>query len=413
MIQAHAPLATTPYPLTWIRAQFPALECGEVFLDNAAGAQVPRAVLDALQHAMTTMQVNKGGAYGASRRVTAAKEAVRARVADFLGAAPHNVVFGPNATTLLELLAGGVGATLRPGDELIVTGLDHHANVDPWRRLAARGAVLKTWVPRGPEMRLELSDLDALLSAKTKLVAVTAASNALGTLTDLSAIAERAHAVGARLMVDAVHYAPHALPDVRTWGADLLVFSPYKVFGPHLGVLYLSDEALAALPAPRLAFLPEAEPIAWEPGTQNHEAIVGFGGVFRYLDDVAAQLGVPGEGRAAWEAVFERFAAHERALLEGLLAGLEDLGAELYGLRGVSGRMATVAFNLPGRAPAAVAEHLAARGVGAASGHFYAFDLVTKHLGLAARGGAVRLSVLHYSSEDDIKAALEALRELV
>lgn len=213
------------YPLEWIRAQFPALSSGEVWLDNAAGAQVPRAVLGALHHAMSTMQVNKGGAYAASRRVTAAKEGVRARVAEFLGGAPHNVIFGPNATTLVALLAQSVGETLAPGDEVIVTGLDHHANIDPWRRLAARGAVLKTWVPVGPQVRLELGDLEGLLGSKTKLVAVTAASNALGTLTDLPAIAERVHAVGARLMVDAVHYAPHALPDVRAWGADMLVLS--------------------------------------------------------------------------------------------------------------------------------------------------------------------------------------------
>lgn len=407
-------LAAAPYPLAWICAQYPALQTDEVFLDNAAGAQVPRAVLGAVQNAMTTMQVNKGGAYAASKRVTEAKERVRARVAAFVGApGPRNVVFGPNASTLLELLASSVGETLQPGDEVIVSGLDHHANVDPWRRLAARGAVLKTWLPRAPEMTLELSDLEALLGPKTRVVAVTAASNALGTLTNPKATSERVHAaggeVGARLVIDAVHYAPHALPDVTAWGADALVFSPYKVFGPHLGVLYLNDERLTSLPAPRLAFLPEGEPIAWEPGTQNHEAILGFGGVFEYLDEAAAQLGLGGTGRALWAEVFGHFAAHEQNLLRRLLVGLEGLGAELYGVRGPEGRTATVSFNLPGRAPARVAEHLAAQGVGAASGHFYAHDLVMKYLGLAERGGAVRLSALHYTSEADIDRVLGAL----
>lgn len=213
---------------------------------------------------------------------------------------------------------------------------------------------------RGDEARLDLTDLDALLTSQTRLVALTAASNALGTLPDLTVISARVYAAGAHLMVDAVHYAPHGLPDVQAWGADLLVFSPYKVFGPHLGVLYLSPDMLGTLAAPKLAFLGDAAPITWEPGTQNHEAIVGFGGTFGYLDEVARQLGGDGSGRAAWARVFVAFAKHETVLFEGLLNGLDDLGATRYGLRGVDGRTATVSFNLGSHAPQDVVKHLAA-----------------------------------------------------
>jgi len=407
---------TTAYPLTWLRSQYPALNAGaqrdgipldRIFLDNASGSQVPQAVVDAVVSTLTTMNVNKGGAYSASQRVTAAKEQVRAQVAAFLNApSPRNVIFGPNATTLVELLAQSFGKTLQAGDEIVVSELEHHANRDPWRRLAAQGIIVKTWQVSGEEARLRLENLDALLSSRTRLVALTAASNALGTVPDVGAISARVHAAGACLMVDAVHYAPHALPDVQAWNADMLVFSPYKVFGPHLGVLYLKDELLEALPAPKLAFLDDAEPVSWEPGTQNHEAIVGFGGTFGYLDAVAAQLGAEDSGRAVWRRVFQAFAEHETVLLEQLLTGLDALGATRYG------RTATVSFNLGGHTPQAVAGHLASHGITAASGHYYAYELMMHRLGLLERGGAVRLSILHYNSADDITAVLGALAEL-
>lgn len=405
-----------PYPLAWIRAQFPALskdaDTDRVFLDNASGSQVPEKVITAMTQTLTTMNVNKGGAYRSSQRVTEAKEAVRAQVAAFLNApSANNVVFGPNASTLLELVAQSFGQTLSAGDEILVSGLEHHANRDPWRRLERLGVVVNTW-PVDGEGRLLPQDLDTLLTPKTRLVALTAASNALGTTPDIAAISQRVHAAGARLMVDAVAYAPHYLPDVQAWNADMLVFSPYKVFGPHLGVLYLSDALLRTLEPPRLSFLPEAEPIAWEPGTQNHEAIVGFGGTFAYLAAVAAELGVQGSGRAAWNEVFAAFAAHEQRLMEGLLNGLRELGATLYGLPGTAGRTVTVSFNLGEHTPQHVAEHLAGQGITAACGHYYAYDLMMRTLELAERGGAVRLSLLHYSSEDDVRAVLDVLAEI-
>ena len=404
---------TAALPLGWIRARYPALESGTLFFDNAAGAQVPREVVAGITEALTTMNVNKGGAYRESKRVTEAKEGVRARVARFLNAPrPENVIFGPNATTLVTLLADGVGRALEKGDEIIVTGLDHHANVDPWRRLAARGMVVKTWEPTGEEARLELSGLEALLSDKTKVVAMTAASNALGTLTDVPGAARLVHDAGALVMVDAVHYAPHRLPDVQALGADMLVFSPYKVFGPHLGVLYLSEEMLEELPHHGLTFFPAAHPIDWEPGTQNHEAIVGFGGTLDYLEALAEELRAEGSEREKWGAVFRAFGAHEHALAERLLTGLADLPVETYGLKTPEGRTATVSLNVEGYAPQEVAEKLARQNIAVASGHYYAYDLMMKHLGLEERGGAVRVSALHYNTLEEVDTLLEALANL-
>lgn len=402
------------YPIAWIRDQFPAVERGDaVYLDNAAGAQVPQQVVDNMVEALTTMQVNKGGAYAQSERIGAAKEKVREGIATFLNSAsPDNVAFGPNATTLVELLAQAFGRKLAPGDEIIVTELDHHANVDPWRRLKERGIVLKTWPTRAPHHTLELEDLEPLLSDRTKLVAMTAASNALGTLSPVAKAAERVHAAGAQMMVDTVHYSPHFLPDVAQLGADALVFSPYKVFGPHAGVLYLNDELRTSLAGPGLAFFEKDQPINWEPGTQNHEAIYAFGGTFDYLDALADKMNLQGARRERWEQVYEAFHAHETALFERLLTGLDRLEVTRYGLPGVDGRTATVSINVKDHAPRAVAEHLGRRGIAAADGHYYAYDLMMDAVGLRGREGAVRLSLLHYNNEEDVDAVLAALGEL-
>ncbi|MDZ7705380.1 MAG: cysteine desulfurase-like protein [Trueperaceae bacterium] len=407
---------TTPdLPVAFAREQFPALSAGEtVFLDNAAGAQVPKQVVANMVEALTTMQVNKGGAYAASRRITEAKERVRAQIAEFLNApGADNIAFGPNATTLVELLAQAVGRGLEPGDEIIVTGMDHHANLDPWRRLEERGAVLKTWTPQGEHTTLEMEGLEPLLSEKTRVVAMTAASNALGTLNDVAAVADRVHALGAKLMVDSVHYAPHYLPDVQALGADMLVFSPYKVFGPHLGVLYLSDAARDAFTGPGLSFFGPEATINWEPGTQNHEAIYAFGGTFDYLNEVASEMGIAARGRDAWAEVFAAFARHEQTLCGRLLQGLDDRGITRYGLPGVDGRTATVSINVGDRSPDEVAKHLAKHDIAVASGHYYAYELIMAHVGLAERGGAVRISLLHYNDASDLDRLFAALDELI
>ena len=396
------------------RARFPAVRAGEtVFLDNASGAQLPGGVLDRMREALMRLQVNKGGAYPASIEVTEAKERVRSRTADFLGVAgdADGVAFGANATTLLFLLAEAVGDTLVAGDEIVVSGLDHHANRDPWRRLARRGIRIREWEPRGREARLDPDELAGLLSDATRVVAVTGASNLLGTYGPLTEVAARVGPHRARLVIDAVHLAPHRLPDAAAWRADAVAFSPYKVFAPHLGVLWIAPSWRDELPDWGLSFLPPG-PARWEPGTQNHEAILAFGAALDHLAWLGRRAGAPPSGpeRVAWGRGYAAVEAHERALAGALLAGLDARGATRYGLRGVEGRTATVAFTLPDRSPQAVAEHLGRHRIAVTAGHAYAERLASRHLGL--KDGAVRASLLHYSDRSDVEALLGALDEL-
>ncbi len=401
------------YPVNKIRSYYPALQKGDtVYLDNAAGSQVPQQVVDNMVEAMTTMQVNKGGLYKPSERITQIKEDVRALTATFLNAKSANVHFGPNATTLNELLAQAVGRWLQPGDEIIISALDHHSNRDPWRRLALQGIEVKTWQTSAPHQTLELADLEKLFTPKTKLVCVTAASNALGTLTPVKDAAKLVHAQGAKLMVDSVHYAPHFLPDVKALGADMLTFSPYKVFGPHLGVLYLSDEMRDTLNPPGLEFFAPGDTVNWEPGTQNHEGIHAWGGTFRYFEDLLKDMKLEGTERERWQKLFDAFHAHEKVLGQKLIDGLNALGATFYGLPSIEGRTATISMNLKDLSAETVATHLGKQAVAVANGHYYAYHLIMKTLGLEERGGAVRISLLHYSSQEDVDAVLNSLRSL-
>ncbi|MDA0700521.1 MAG: cysteine desulfurase-like protein [bacterium] len=404
------------FPIDRVRRGFPALRTAEVvYLDNAAGAQLPDRVVDAVVDALCTLQVNKGGAYAPSRRVTAHKEAVRVRTAAFLGAeGPGDVAFGPNATTLVTLAARAVGDALAAGDEVVVTSLDHHANVDPWRALATRGVVVRTWRPRAPFGTLHVEDLAALLGPRTRLVAFTAASNALGTRTPVAEATAVVRAAGAWVMVDLVHAAPHDLPDVQAWGVDMAVFSPYKVFAPHLGVLYLGPAVRDRLAPPKLSFHRADEPLAWEPGTQAHEAILGWGAALDHLASLDPQPAgrAAGGERAVWARAYRAVADHESRLTERLVHGLDALGMERYGLPGAEGRTATVAFNHPERSASDVAAALAEGGVAVAAGHFYAHDLIMHELGLGPRGGALRASAVHYTDEGDVQALLDALAPL-
>lgn len=398
-------------PLDWIRKRFPALSSETCFLDNAAGAQVPRDTVERVTWALTSAQVNTGGHYAESMAIDGVKEDVRRKIADFVNApGPEHISFGPNATTLITLLAYAFRRTLKAGDEIVVTGFDHHANVDPWRALSEVGVEIKVWSPREPDFRLHVEDLEPLLGERTRLVAMSAASNALGTYTPVADAAARVHDAGALLFVDAVHYSPHRMPDVRAWNVDGLVFSPYKVFGPHLGALYLG-EALRALPSPRLSFFESPDPHDWEPGTPNHECIAGFGGTFDYLDALAAEIGAS-PGREGWRQVYAAFEAHERGLCQKLFDGLDDLGATVYGVLDPTQRTATVAANLGDHTADAVAEHLGRDRIAVSAGHYYAYDLVMKHMGLAERGGMVRISALHYNNDEDIDRVLASLARL-
>ena len=403
--------ASTRLPVDELRTQFAALRRGAtVFFDNASGAQVPDRVVDRIVVAMREMQVNKGGAYAPSRRITEAKERVRARTASFLGASdPSEVVFGPNATTLITLLARSLGDTLERGDELVVTGLDHHANIDPWRALERHGARTLRWELDDPAAGLRVADLEPLLGPRTRAVAFTAASNVLGTYTPVAEACAAIRRAGGLAVVDAVHFAPHRLPDVSAFGCDVLVFSPYKVVGPHLGAMWLGPRARERLAGHPLSFFEPRGPQVWEAGTQNHEAMLGWGAALDYLEAIGSSAG---GGRPAWRDAYAAIEAHERRILARMLAGLGEHGYELYGPPGVEGRTATVAFNHPERPPEAMAEAFAAQGIAVASGHAYAYDLVMHGLGLGERGGAVRASALHYTDDGDVDRLLAVAADL-
>jgi cysteine desulfurase family protein (TIGR01976 family) len=391
-----------------LAAHFPALQSGFSYLDNAAGAQVPTHTIEAITRFLAGGSCNVGQPYPASRAATELKAEARAATAAFFNGQPSEVILGPSATALTFQLARAFSRLFAPGDEVVVSELEHEANASPWRALQAQGVVTRVWRARWPEGRLAVEDLRPLLSPRTRLVALTAAANSVGTTPELAPAAELARAVGAWLMVDAVHASPHLLPDVRAWGADFVVFSPYKVFGPHLGCLWVREPLLARLPADKLWFIPEDSPLKLEPGTANHEGLAGWLGSLRYLREVLGG-GLP--GREGLQRAFQRIAALERPLLESTLERLlAHPRVRLHGLSRPEGRVATFCFSVPGLAPSAVAEHLAGHGVGVAAGHYYSTQAM-EALGLMPHG-AVRVSLVHYNTREDVDRLFAGLDTL-
>jgi cysteine desulfurase family protein (TIGR01976 family) len=387
---------------------FPALRSGFSFLDNAAGAQVPSHAIEAITRFLSQGSCNVGQPYPASRAATELKAQARAATADFLHCKPEEVMLGTSATALTFQLARAFSRIFQPGDEVVISELEHESNASPWRSLETQGVHIKVWKARWPQGQLEPSELRPLLSPRTRLVAVTAASNSVGSTPNIAAVSELARTVGAWVIVDAVHSSPHHLPDVKAWGADFAVFSPYKVFGPHLGCMYVRQELLPRLPADRLWFVPEDSPQKFEPGTANHEGLAGWLGTLRYIREV---LGDGTTGRQGLEQAWRRIESLERPLLETTLERLlKHPRVTLYGPREPQGRVATFCFNVPGLSPRAVAEHLAQNGVAVAAGHYYA-TLAAQALGIMPEG-AVRASLLHYNTSEDIDRLVSALDTL-
>ncbi|MBF5041963.1 cysteine desulfurase-like protein [Aggregicoccus sp. 17bor-14] len=399
--------SSPPSPAS-VRSHFPALRSGFRYLDNAAGAQVPTHCIQAIADFLTAGSCNVGMPYPASRRATEVKARARAETAAFLGCTPEEVMLGTSATALSFQLARAFSRLFRAGDEVVVSELEHEANASPWRALEAQGVQVRTWRARWPEGRLDPADLRPLLSERTRLVAVTAAANSVGTTPDVAAAGALAREAGAWLIVDAVHSSPHHLPHVKAWGADFALFSPYKVFGPHLGCLYVREGLLAGLPADKLWFVPDDSPQKFEPGTASHEALAGWLGSLRYLREVLGD-GLP--GREGLQRAYGHIESLERPLLE---AGLERLQAlphvTLYGLRTPEGRAATFCFNVQGLTPRQVAERLAQEEIGVAAGHYYA-TLAMQALGRMP-DGAVRASLLHYNTLDEVDALARALERM-
>jgi cysteine desulfurase family protein (TIGR01976 family) len=411
-----------------LRRQFPALcqsrnGLAPVFLDGPGGTQVPQRVIDAVVRYLSSCNANHGGAFATSVESDAILKDAHEAVADLLNADPGEIVFGQNMTSLTFHLSRSIGkAMLRAGDEVIVTRLDHDANVRPWV-LAARdaGASVQLVDFHPEDCTLDLDDLRRKLSPRTKLVAVGVASNAVGTVNDVRAIADWAHAASAAVFVDAVHYAPHGPIDVQSWDCDFLACSAYKFFGPHVGILWGKAALLESLPAYKVRPAPDSIPDRWMTGTQNHEGIAGVAAAVEYLAEIGERHpecrdrfpGMRGR-RLHVHAGMAAIQEYETGLMRMLLAGLAVRPRfKVWGITEpdrLAQRVPTVSITLPGRSAADLAEHLAARRIYAWSGNFYALEL-TERLGMESDGGLLRLGLVHYNTADEIERLMRALDE--
>lgn len=398
----------------FVRAQFPALASGAIFLDNPGGTQVSRHVLNRMNQYLNHHNANHGGAFKTSVQSDAILHEAHTALADFLGAAsPDEIVFGPNMTTLTFLISRALARWLGPGDEIVVTRLDHDANIMPWVLAAEdRGARVK-WVDIRPEdCTLDMSDFESQISDKTKIVACGYASNAVGTVNDVKSIVSMAHAAGALCFVDAVQYAPHGPIDVRALDCDFLACSAYKFFGPHEGILYGKYDLLERLPAYKVRPAENTPPHKFETGTQNHEGIAGTLGAIEYFE----WLGERGKEEARRPALLRAMtllADYERELGARLIAGLQTIpGLKIWGITNpaqMERRVPTVSFTLEGWRPRRLAEHLAQNNIYVWDGNYYALA-VMERLGLQAHGGMVRVGLAHYNTAEEVDQLVEVVR---
>jgi len=434
--------------LAYVRAQFPAL--GQTvnghpaaFLDGPGGTQVPQRVIDAISDYLRRDNANTGGAYATSRRTDAMIAEARAAMADFLHCGADEVVFGPNMTTLTYAMSRAIGRDLKPGDEIVVTRLDHDANVSPWLQMAEDRGITVRWAEiHDEDCTLDMADLDSKINSKTKLVAVGYASNAVGTINPVKEIVRLAHAAGAIAYIDAVHYGPHGLIDVAALDCDFLVCSTYKFFGPHMGVLFGKREHLKRLQPYKVRPNTNAIPNCWEWGTMTHELIAGITACVEYFadlgrastngatsmrvphpsrlsnggNDTAGISGVKTERRVAIEAAYTAIHDHERALLERIMTGLKKIpGLKVYGITDPARfheRCGTLAVRVAGHTPLELATKLGDRGFFTWDGNYYALNL-TEHLDVEKSGGFLRIGLVHYNTAEEVDGLLAALREIV
>ena len=410
------------FPIASVRNNFPALNRtpGFIFLDNAAGAQIPQIVLDAVNHHLLECNVQRGGCYAKSREVDATIMRARQSVSDLVNASDASeIAFGMNATSFIRLVSLAIGQTLGTRNEFVVTEMDHEANVATWLALERNGAKLLWWRVR--DGLLHVDDLVPLLSSKTRLVACTLTSNAIGSIVDVAAAAKVAHAAGAEIFIDAVHYGPHGLIDVQALDCDYLVCSGYKIFAPHMGFLWGRRQLLQALPTFREDFIPDEPPGKIEVGTFVYENVAGMDAAVRYLEGLGNRLNVadkqedkPLSRKAALQKAMTEIHAYEQGLTLEMLDVLSRCGATVYGIADMNRthqRVPTLSFNLPKIAPARIAEELARRNIGVRHGHMYAPRLM-KRLGLAAESGAVRASLVHYNTRQEVREFGSALAEI-
>jgi cysteine desulfurase family protein (TIGR01976 family) len=393
-----------------------------VFFDNAAGAQIPATVLEAVTDHLVARNVQRGGPYRHSREVDAMIARARESVAAFLNArAADEIAFGLNATSFIRSISLAIGQTLGSRPEIVVSELDHEANVATWLALERAGARIVWWRPDGAG-RLNPADLQSLLTERTRLVACTVASNATGTIVDVTDVARRAHAVGAEVFLDAVHYAPHGSIDVQVFDCDYLVCSGYKIFAPHMGFAWCRRESINRLPTFREDFIPDVTPDKLEAGTYAYENVAGMAAALAYLEDIGRgyleNVGVPEEGvvrSVTLRAAMHKIAEYERMLSAALLDVAEGIpGVTVHGQTDrdrLQERVPTLCFTVAGRESSVVAEGLASKNIGVRSGHMYSPRLM-KRLGLMP-AGVVRASLVHYNTLDEIARFGNALSEIV
>jgi cysteine desulfurase family protein (TIGR01976 family) len=409
--------------LARVRAQFPSLAQtvnGQpaVFLDGPGGTQVPQRVIEAISNYLSRDNANSGGAYATSRRTDAVIVEARAATADFLHCAADEVVFGQNMTALTYMISRSISRELTPGDEIVVTRLDHDANVSPWLAMAEDRGVTVRWAEiHDADCTLDLADLASKINDKTKLVAVGYASNAVGTINPVKEIVRLAHKVGALAYIDAVHYTPHGLIDVAALDCDFLACSTYKFFGPHMGVLFGKRGHLERLRPYKVRPLTNAPPFRWEHGTLNHECIAGITACVEYIAD----LGRNGRAenitrRQAIETAYESIHDHERSLLERAITGLQKIpGAKIYGITDparYNERCATLAVRIENHSPQELATKLGECGIFTWDGNYYALNL-TEHLDVEKSGGFLRIGLVHYNTREEVDRLLAVLREIV
>jgi cysteine desulfurase family protein (TIGR01976 family) len=402
---------------------FPALnqEPGFIFFDNAAGAQIPQVVFDAINGHLLHCNVQRGGRYPKSMEVDATIARARQSVAELINARdPNEVAFGMNATSFLRLLSLAIGRTLETRNEIVVTELDHEANIATWLQLEREGARIVWWKMR-EDNNLHVEDLAPLLTSKTRLVACTVASHALGSIVDVASVARLAHTAGAEVALDCVHYSPHALIDVQAFDCDYLVCSGYKVFAPHMGFMWGRLELLYKLQTFREDFIPDAPPGKIEAGTFIYENVAGMGAAVTYLETLGNSLALE-EGSAGpvsrRDSIVRAMASireYEAALSREMLEALQAAGAIIYGVDDparLAERVPTFCFDLPNILPALVTETMSNHAIGIRDGHMYAPRLM-KHLGRGLDTGVIRASILHYNTIEEIHEFGKVLRDMV
>jgi cysteine desulfurase family protein (TIGR01976 family) len=385
-----------------------------VYLDGPGGSQTPDAVAEAVADYLTAINANLGGPFVTSRATVELLHDAREAAADFLGCTSEEVVFGPNTTTINFLLAHAIARTLEPGDEIVVTELDHDANVSPWLLIAAdHGLIVHTAPLNRLDGTLDETALEGLLSHRTRVVACTLASNALGSIPDITRVATAAHHAGAVLWVDGVHMAPHRRLDRARIGADVLLTSAYKYFGPHLGIAAVQSDLAHSLPADRVRPAPEVPAgHRFETGTLSHEGLAGFLATIEYLESLGDQAG---DRRGRLDLAYARIEAYEGALTRHTLERLSEVrGLHLYGISDparVQERTPTFCFNLDGWTPDALSTALAGRGLFTYPGNYYALGVMTA-LDLEPSGGAVRAGYLHYTTLEEADRLCDTLASL-